>query len=383
MRDSFITGLGISALTRTADRTVSDIAVEAALLAIHDAELARGDVDGLLIAHSPVVSCQPLGLTLHEHLGLGDLQLLQDVHAEGSSAMQMLHNAAMYVSAGMARHVLCVWADSPVQSGQSSGAAYDVTVPHGMIEGWEAAYGLFGAASAYALCARRHMARYGTTLDHLGAVAVAARTWAMGNPRAMVRSPLTMEQHHASPLIADPFRRLDCAFPVNGGAAFVVSADSAGGSSKRRVRIAGIGQGHRANYRYAGAEVEVDTTAGVAAGRALQMADVALRDVDICELYDCFSYSTIVLLEDLGFCEKGGGGDFVLDGNIEPGGTIPTNTGGGQLSAHYMQGMTPLCEAIIQIRGDGGDRQVRDAQVALVHGHGGILNLHACAVLTT
>jgi acetyl-CoA acetyltransferase len=382
MLDSFITGLGISALTRTADRTVSDIAVEAALLAIEDAHLDRGDVDGLLISHSPVESCEPLGLSLHEYLGLGDLQLLQDIHGEGSSAMQSLHNAAMYVSAGLAQHVLCVWADAPVRSGQSSGAAYNVTVPHGMVEGWEAAHGLFGGASAYALCARRHMARYGTTVEHLGAVAIAARTWAAGNPRAMLRSPLTMEEHHASPLIADPFRQLDCAFPVNGGAAFVVSSDSAGGGSSRRVRIAGIGQGHRANYHYAGAEIEVDTSAGVAAGQALRMAGFELQDVDVCELYDCFSYSTIVLLEDLGFCEKGRGGDFVLDGNILPGGTIPTNTGGGQLSGHYLQGMTPLCEAIIQIRGDGGDRQVPDAQVALVHGHGGVFNLHACTVLT-
>jgi len=383
MLQSHITGLGISEFSRTADRAIGEIAVEAALLAIEDAELVRGDIDGLIVAHSSVGTCEPLGLSLQAQLGLGDLQLLQDVHAEGSSAMQMLHNAALYTSMGMVRHVLCVWADAPLTPGQSSGTTFNVTVPHGNLEGWEAAHGLFGAASAYALCARRHMARYGTTTDHLGAVAVTARTWATGNPRAIMRTPLTLDEHRASPLIADPFRRLDCSFPVNGGAAFLVSADTAAvGSSNGRVRIAGLGQGHRSNYHYAGAEPEVETAAGIAAAQALRMADVVLGDIDICELYDCFTYTTIVLLEDLGFCEKGAGGDFVREGNIAPGGSIPTNTGGGQLSGHYLQGMTPLCEAIIQLRGDGGDRQVPDAEVALVHGHGGILNFHACAVLT-
>jgi acetyl-CoA acetyltransferase len=131
-----------------------------------------------------------------------------------------------------------------------------------------------------------------------------------------------------------------------------------------------------------GAELETETPAGTAAARSLQMAGIGLGDIDVLELYDCFSYATIVLLEDLGFCEKGEGGPFVTDGEIGPRGTIPTNTGGGQLSGYYLQGMTPLSEALIQLRGDGGERQVAGAATALVHGHGGILEHHACAVLT-
>jgi hypothetical protein len=169
MLQSHITGLGISELTRTADRTIGEIGVEAALLAIEDAELVRGDIDGLVVAHSPVGTCEPLGLSLQQHLGLGDLKLLQDIHAEGSSAMQMMHNAALYTSMGMARHVLCVWADAPLTPGQSSGTTYNVTVPHGHVDGWEAAHGLFGAASAYGLWHHARPSRRGRRhRPHLG-----------------------------------------------------------------------------------------------------------------------------------------------------------------------------------------------------------------------
>jgi acetyl-CoA acetyltransferase len=227
------------------------------------------------------------------------------------------------------------------------------------------------------------MELYGTTTEHLGAVAVAARRWAAGNPLAVKREPLTIDEHHASPWVVEPFRRLDCAFPVNGAVAVLVSAaGAAAGLARPPVGIAGTGQGHRANLRRAGDDADVSTAAGVAAQQALRTARMTLRDVDVCQLYDCFTYATIVALEDFGFCAKGEGGDFVADGNIGPGGAIPTNTGGGQLSGYYLQGMTPVSEAIIQLRGDGGERQVDGAEVALVGGQGGVLDHHACLVLT-
>jgi acetyl-CoA acetyltransferase len=380
-----ITGLGITALVRRGDTTAAEHAADAALLAVADAGIGPGTVDGLIVTHSPIVGCEQLGIHLHEQLGLSDLAVLQDIHAEGSSAMQMLHNAALYVSAGAATHVLCVFADTPIMPGLAgAGDAYAVAVPHGHLPGWEANHGLFGAAAPYALCARRHMTEFGTTEEHFGAVAVSARQWACGNPLAMVRKPITLADHRASPWVASPFRRLDCAFPVNGGIAIVVSRSAAAAECRRRpVYVAGIGQGHRANLHEAGSDVEVRTSAGMAADAALGMAGVERADIDVCELYDCFSYTTIVLMEDLGFCPKGEGGPFVADGHIARGGGIPTNTGGGQLSGYYMQGMTPISEAIIQLRQDGGERQVKGAELALVHGHGGILNYHACAVLST
>lgn len=384
MPDAAITGLGFSAITRTWAGSSADLAVDASRSALQDAGVQRSEVDGLLVAHSPVVSCGELGLGFQRTLGLGELTLLQDVHGQGASSAQMIQMAALAVDAGLARHVLCVFADAMLGKGVSTAEAFAVALPHGELPGWEDAHGLFGAHAAYAMAARRHMAQYGTTTEHLGAVAVSARRWAAGNPLAVAREPLTVEQHHASPWIVEPFRRLDCAFPVNGGVAVLVSAQPAAAELRRPpIRIAGVGQGHRANYRRAGADAEIRTAAGIATQQALDMARIALSDVDVCELYDCFTYATIVTLEDFGFCPKGEGGAFVQDGNIDPGGTIPTNTGGGQLSGYYLQGMTPIAEAIIQLRGDGGDRQVPAADVALATGQGGIMDHHASLVLTT
>jgi acetyl-CoA acetyltransferase len=384
MTGAVITGLGISDITRSGDETSADLAVVACARALEDAGLERAQVDGLLVAHSPILSCERLGLGFQRVLGLGDITLLQDVHAQGASAVQMLQMAALSVQAGLTTHVLCVFADAMLGGDVPTGESFALALSQGELPGWEAAHGLFGAHAAYGLAARRHMEQYGTTTEHFAAVAVSARRWAAGNPLAVKREPLTVEEHHASPWVVDPFRRLDCAFPVNGGVAVIVSAAEAAAQLRRPpVAIRGIGQGHRVNTRRAGGQAEVATAAGVAAAQALRTAGLSLSEVDICELYDCFTYATIVTLEDFGFCPKGEGGPFVADGNIDPGGTIPTNTGGGQLSGYYLQGMTPIAEAIIQLRGDGQARQVPGAGVALVAGQGGVMDHHACLVLTS
>ncbi|WP_202377091.1 thiolase family protein [Mycobacterium paraintracellulare] len=370
-------------MTRGIGTTAGMLAVEAARRALDDAGLQRCQVDGLLLAHSPMASCHELGMQFQHVLGLRDLSLLHDLHAEGSSAGQMIQNAALYISAGLVRNVLCVFADAALEPGARAGDTFAVAVPHGHLPGWEAAHGLFGAVAAYGMAARRHMALYGTNEDHFGAVAVAARAWAQGNPLAAAREPMTLAEHHASPVIVDPFRKLDCAHPVNGAIAIVVSCHASAEASRPPIFIAGIGQGHRGNLRHRGEDSDVITGGQQASQQALRMAGKSLEDIDICELYDCFTYATIVTLEDYGFCNKGEAGDFVLDGNIDPGGTLPVNTGGGQLSGYYLQGMTPLSEAMIQLRGDGRERQVPDARVALVGCQGGILDYHACLVLTT
>lgn len=378
-----VSGLGMTEMTRGGELSARRLAVEACRRAVADAGLSPCDIDGLSVAHSPIVSCREVGMDLQDVLGLADLTLITDVHAGGASAGQAVQTAALHVAAGLATHVLCVFADAMLDQGATrSGDAFAVPVPHGHVDGWEAAHGLFGAVASYGLAARRHMALYGTTTRHLGAVATTARAWARGNPAAVARGPMTLEDHAHSPWVVEPFRRLDCAFPVNGAIAVVVSApERAENGPHPAVRIAGLGQGSRGNLREPGADAEVHTGAGPASAQALRMAGIALDDIDVCQLYDCFTYATIVTLEDFGFCAKGEGGDFVLDGNIAPGGRIPTNTGGGQLSGYYLQGMTPLSEAVIQLRGDGGERQVDGASVALVGTQGGILDHHACLVL--
>jgi len=227
------------------------------------------------------------------------------------------------------------------------------------------------------------MALYGTTQDHLGAVAVSTRKWAELNPAAMQRAPMTLEDYHNSRWIVEPFHLLDCTLVCNGSIAVIVSAsDRAKDMKQPPVYITGMGQGHPGNPKRAGFENEVNSGAIQAKETAFAMAGITVDDVDICELYDCYTYTTLVTLEDYGFCAKGEGGDFVSDGKLGPGGSLPTNTGGGELSGYYMWGMSPVSEAVIQTRGQGGERQVQQHDTVLVSTQGGFLDHHATLILS-
>lgn len=234
----------------------------------------------------------------------------------------------------------------------------------------------------YALAARRHMLRYGTTTEDFAAIAVAQRAWAVHNPRAQMREPMTVADHHDSRWIAEPFRKLDCCLVSNGGVAVIVTSEERAASLARPpVHVLGWAQNHPGRLFDRDPNFGLVTGAARSGPEALAMAGVKLSDVDVAELYDCYTFTVLVSLEDYGFCEKGEGGAFVSSGAIGPEGGLKLNTGGGQLSGYYMWGMTPLSEAIIQIRGDGGDRQVHRHDVALVSGNGGILDHHCTLVL--
>jgi acetyl-CoA acetyltransferase len=243
-----------------------------------------------------------------------------------------------------------------------------------------AAYGAFGVNGLYAMLAQRHMHRFGTTQDQLGEIAVAERAWAQGNPRAQFHGkPLTLAEYHASRWVTEPFHLLDCCLVSNGGLAVIVtSAERARDLKQPPAYLWGMGQGHPG-----GDPVEtLASGAPIAARAAFGMAGVRLADVDFCELYDCYTFTVLVTLEDYGFCAKGEGGPFVAGGRIAPGGALPVNTGGGQLSSFYMWGMTPISEAVIQLRGQGGDRQVKKNDLCLVSGNGGVLSTHATLLLS-
>ncbi len=383
-----IVGLGLTEMTRQYTGDAVTLAVRAIHEALEDAGLKKGDLDGLLI--NPGMSSMDmfapgaLGLNLQFTGGFRNLRLLSHVNAWGSTAGQMVQYASLAIQAGMADVVACVFADAPLTPGQSAGAAYGGggrTVT-GMAS-LGSAYGFFGANTGYALAARRHMALYGTTHDQLGAIAVSTRKWASLNPRAMMREPITLEDYHNSRWIIEPLHILDCTLVTNGAVAVIVSAaDRAPSFRQPPVYVVGMGQGHPGNPRRAGYENEVNTGAVLAKETAFRMAGVTNKDIDLCELYDCYTYTTMVTLEDYGFCQKGEGGAFVSDGKLGPGGSLPTNTGGGQLSGYYMWGMTPLSEAIIQARGQAGERQVAKHDVILVSTQGGILDHHACLILS-
>ena len=377
-----ISGLGMSGLVRSQALPAAELAFQAIDLAIADAGLRHEDVDGLLISRSPVAIERDVGLHLRHGCGIPNLKLLQFIDGEGTSALQMVHTAACAVSAGMVRHVVCVFADAPLRAGRSGAEAFGTIKSLSGVGGLRYASGLFGAPALYGLAVRRHMSLYGTTQQQLGAVAVTTRQWAALNPRAVYRETLTIEAYMASRLIADPIRLYDCATPVDGGIAVVVSAtESCCGLAQPPVHILGIGQGHPVQRRQRPEENEVTTGAAAAKEAAFAMAGIATGDIDIVECYDAFSYMTLLALEGYGFCGRGEAGAMVAAGHTAPGGRLPVNTGGGHLSGYYLQGMTPLSEAILQVRGQAGARQCPRHELALVTNEGGFFEYHACAVL--
>lgn len=381
-----ITGFGMTPMGRIY-KTTTELAADASRTAIADAGLRKDQVDGLLI-NAGITGTTGGGISLgvQNYLGLTNLRLLNHMNAAGSTAAQMVQYASLAIAAGMANHVLCVFADAPLRDGSSAGAAYGGAArnpqrPKGM-SGLYAAAGYFGANTPYALAARRHMATYGTTQDQLGIIAVGQRQWATRNPLAQMRDPITLEDYHNSRWIIEPLHLLDCCLVSNGAVAVIVSAASvAKDMPQPPVYVWGMGQGHPGDTARAGAEWETETGARMAGETAFKMAGVGPSDITSCQVYDCYTYTVLVTLEDYGFCKKGEGGPFVEDGKLGPGGSLPTNTGGGELSAYYMWGMTPLSEAVIQGRGHGGDRQVKN-DLILATGNGGSLSYHACLILS-
>ena len=384
MTGAAIAGLGITELGKVYGRSSTSLAAEAVRLAVADAGLALPDLDGLLVSSG---IRQDVGVSLADVLALPELGLLAQVNAFGATAGVMVAQAAQAIASGAATTVACVFADTPLRPQRRAGDAWgsprgDARAPRGLA-GWSLASGAASPNILYALCARRHMERYGTTSAQLGDIAVAQRAWAAGNPRAAMRAPLTLAEHQASRWIAEPLHLLDCCLVSNGAVAVIVtSAGRAAGLCRPPVHLWGFGQAHAPRQLRAGSDWGVVTPAARSGPQAMRMAGIGVDDVDVCELYDCYTYTVLVTLEDYGFCPKGEGGQFVADGRLAPGGKLACNTGGGQLSAYYMWGMTPLSEAVIQARGDGGERQAPRHDVILVSGNGGILEHHATLVLS-
>lgn len=380
-----ISGLGMTSLGRVYGLTPRRLAASAVRLAAADAGLAMADLDGLLIC--PGIT-GGLDVGLASQLGMRDLALLAVVNSFGASAVMAVQTAALAVISGTARAVACVFADTPLREGVPAGSAFGSGADGGSAQrhglaGLAAGYGFRSVTVYYALAARRHMERYGTTSEQLGAIAVAQRAWAAGNPLAQHREPISLTDHQASRWVAEPLHLLDCSLVSNGAIAVIVtSAERAAAAPRPPVHIWGWGQGHPGQQMTAGSEFGLVTGAAQAGRAAMSMAGIGPSDVSMCQLYDCYTHTVLVTLEDYGFCGKGEGGPFAASGVLAPGGSLPVNTGGGQLSAYYMWGFTPLSEAIIQARGDGGERQSAAADVILVSGNGGILSHHGTLVVS-
>lgn len=359
-------------------RTTADFAGEAIALALEDAGLTKSDVDGLLLNGNGNLDMDP---RLQFALGFEDLSLMSSMRAFGSTVGSMVQYASLALEAGLAKYVVLVYGDTPLKPSVGSGAAY---AARGVWDGMnvlKAVNGEFGGNVPYALAARRHMELYGTSSEQLGAIAVAQREWGQLNPLAQMQKPMTLADHQASRMVADPFHLFDCCLVSNGAVAVVMTtAERARDLKQPPVHLKAAVQSAPGDNQTSGRDPGVVTGAKAAGAQAFAMAGLTRDDVDVLELYDCYTYTVLVTLEDYGFCEKGEGGAFVSDGKLRPGGSLPTNTGGGQLSGYYMWGFTPLSEGIMQARGQAGARQVAKNDVVLTSGNGGVLNFHSTTI---
>jgi acetyl-CoA acetyltransferase/uncharacterized OB-fold protein len=383
-----LAGLGMTDLGRVFGSSQRRLAAGAVRLAVADAGLALSDIDGLLIC--PGIT-GGLDVGLAAVLGLRDLALLAVVNSLGTSAVMAVQTAALAVTSGAARAVACVFADTPLREGAPAGSAFGsqdreqgAAAPERIgFGGLAAGYGFRSVTAYYALAARRHMQRFGTTSEQFGAVAVAQRQWSAGNPLAQHRELITISDHQQSRLVAEPLHLLDCSLVSNGAIAVIVTAkELAAAGPKPPVHIWGWGQGHPGQPMACGSDFGLITGAVQAGKAAMGMAGVTPPDITMAQIYDCYTYTVLVTLEDYGFCAKGAGGPFAASGALAPDGSLPVNTGGGQLSSYYMWGFTPLSEAIIQARGEGGERQSPATDLILVSGNGGILGHHGTLIVS-
>ncbi len=379
-RRAAIAGLGITEVGKVYGRSSKEFAADAVRLAAADAGLAVSDIDGLLVSAGVT---RGVSIGLQQTLGLTDLALLSEMQAYGATAGAMVTTACMAVESGMAEVVACVFGDAPLTQGRRTGAAYGGRSTPAGWRGMTAAAGITGANSMYALAAHRHMVTYGTTSEQFAHIAVAQREWAMANPLAQMRSPLTIADHQSSRWVAEPFRLFDCCLVSNGGIAVIVtSAERAAALRQPPVYVLGWGQSHPGHSLRRSQDFGLVTGAVRSSATAFAMAGLTVRDVDVFQLYDCYTFTVLVSLEDYGLCKKGEGGPFAASGALGPKGEVKVNTGGGQLSGYYLWGMTPMSEGIIQARGQGGERQVQRHDVVLVSGNGGVLDHHSTTLLS-
>ncbi|MEV0384169.1 acetyl-CoA acetyltransferase [Nonomuraea sp. NPDC050643] len=356
-----IAGVGYTPFTKDSGVSTLTLACRAVLAALEDAGLSPDDVDGLA-THRVGDSAAPT--LVAPALGLADLTWHLDQFGGGSVSHAVVGQAALAVATGMAETVVCYRAINARSEFRMGGTGRGVPVSPEVQ--YQAPYGYVAPPQQYAMYARAHMLRYGTRAEHFGRLAVTQRANAAKNPRALMRTPITLDDYLAARWIAEPFRLLDCCLETDGACAVVVTtAERARALRRPPVLISAAAWGGGMSHLSGPSADPTVTAAAALAPRLYAQAGLGPRDIDVAELYDCFTYSVIVQLEDYGFCAKGEGGPYVDSGATALDGALPVNTHGGFLSEGYVHGMNHIAEAVSQLRGDAGDRQVRGAEVAL------------------
>ena len=363
-----VSGVGETAYVRGSPHTAFELQVESSLKAIADAGLTPKDIDGII----PIGIVSGTADDFIDNFGIPDLRFSAVIPHGGASPVMALQCAAAAIAAGACNHVLMTFGRNVSAGSNKAGARIHQMPQFHYVTEFEYPMGAIAPAQLYAPMARRHMELYGTTSEQFGEVAVACREHALLNGNALMKKPITLEDHRNSRMIADPFRLLDCSLESDGGAAIVVSAAERGADLRHpRVLISGVAAGHPDSPGSITQRPDM-TSLGIAkaAPRAFQMAGVTHAEIDVAEIYDCFTYVVIRQLEDMGFCAKGEGGPFVQGGRLKLGGALPTNTHGGLLSQAHVWGLNHVVELVRQLRGDAGRAQVAGAEVGVVTGYG-------------
>jgi acetyl-CoA acetyltransferase len=368
-----IVGVAESDLGQVADgMSVIDLMAQGTKRALDDCGLRLQDVDALFCA---TAQSRLSVLAFAEYLGI-DPPYLGSTIVGGSSFEYHVAHATCAIAQGLCDVAVIAYGSTQRTVGRKQASQREINP-------YETPFKPFLPASAYALAAARHMHEFGTTREQLAAVAVAAREWALLNPVAWEKKPLSIGEVLASRMVSYPFTVRDCCLVTDGGGAIVLtSATRARSLRKPPAYVLGCGQS--ITHASISNMPDLTVTGAAASGRAAyQMAKLGPSDVDVLQLYDAFTINTILFLEDLGFCKKGEGGGFVSDGRIAPKGRLPVNTNGGGLSYCHpgMYGLFLLIEAVRQLRGECGARQVKDCEVAIAHGNGGVLSSQATVIL--
>lgn len=370
-----IAGVAESRLGVVPDSTVMTLQAEAMVAALAEAGLEKSDVDAVFSSGNWGRLPQ---LQAAEYLGIRP-SYSDNTSVGGASFEFHLGHAAAAIQAGLCKVAVILYGST--QRSRRERRIFETHTDLGYQ--YEVPYGLPIPVGAYALAASRHMAQYGTTSEQMAELAVATRAWAQLNPAAYRRDPLTVDEVLASDMIASPLHRLDCCLVTDGGGCVVVvSPEIATSVPKAPVWLLGQGEAH--SHAQISEMPELTVTPAAQSGkRAFAMAGIKHGDLDVVEIYDSFTITVLLTLESLGFCKPGESGAFVTGGRTAPGGEFPLNTNGGGLSyCHPGQyGIFLLIEAVRQLRGECGDRQVADATLALASGTGGVLSSNSTCIL--
>ncbi len=357
-----------------AGMSVIDLMAQGVHRALADCGLTLADVDGVFAAAGQV---RMPSTALCEYLGLKPRY--QDcTMMGGSSFMTHVAHAQAAIELGLCEVAVIAYGSTQRSAGRKNVAPREYNP-------YETPFRPVLPASAYALAASRHMHQYGTTREQLAQIAVAARQWALLNPAAWEKEPLTVEQVLATRMVSHPLTVRDCCLVTDGGGALIMTS-AARARTLRKPAAYVLGVGENISHQHISNMADLTVTGAARSGaQACAMAGLGAPDIDVVQVYDAFTITTLLFLEDLGFCPKGEGGRFVSDGAIAPGGRLAVNTNGGGLSYCHpgMYGLFVLIEAVRQLRGECGARQVVGCETAIAHGNGGVLSSQSTVVLGT